>query len=110
MSDGRRFEDKVSINDFMNMPEKELLANIYIQTLKTNGTVRDHEGRIDDIEKEYANKDDIKAFCIDVKEQLKEKMDWGMFKRLSIILGILISALTIPSLILNILKYIQLMP
>ena len=93
MSDGRRFEDKVSINDFINMPEKELLASIYIQTLKTNGTVRDHEKEIDDL-----------------KTCMKEKMDWGMFKRLSIVMGLLISALTVPSLVLNIIKFITLTP
>ena len=93
MTDGRRFEDSVTVKDFMNMPEKELLANIYIQTLKTNGTVKEHEKEIKDI-----------------KDCLKEKIDWLLLKRLSIVLGLLISALTIPSLVLNVLKYIALAP
>jgi len=88
--DGRGFEDNVSVKDLMNMPQKELMANIYLQTLKTNGTVNRHEEDITCLQKE-----------------LKEKIDWHLLKRLSVILGLIISSLTVPSLILNILRYVQ---
>lgn len=110
MNNGRRFEDKVTASDFIKMPQKELLANIYVQTLKTNGTVKDHDIRLECIEKEYMNKDDIKAICVDLKAQLNEKIDWKPFKRFGVILTIIISLLTIPNLALNILKFISLVP
>ena len=39
MADDRRFEDTMSIEDLMKKPQKELLVEIYIQTVKTNSTV-----------------------------------------------------------------------
>lgn len=59
MSDGKSFEDKMSVEDLMKKPQKELLTMIYIQTVKTNGTVQDHEDRIDCLEKD--NKSTIKT-------------------------------------------------
>lgn len=64
MGDGKKFEDTISIHDLMSMPQPELLAKIYIQTLKTNGTVKDHEGRIDCLEKEDKNNIKTKVFTI----------------------------------------------
>lgn len=64
MEEGKRFEDTISIHDLMSMPQKELMAKIYIQTLKTNGTVKDHEGRIDCLEKEDKNNIKTKVFTI----------------------------------------------
>jgi len=109
MNDGRRFEDKVSVSDFMKMPQKELMAHIYIQTLKTNGTVKDHEERLNCVEKDYMHKDDIKVICTDLRAQLDEKIDWKPFKRLGVIITTIIAILTIPNLILNVIKYIEIM-
>lgn len=39
MNNGKRFEDTMSVEDLMKKPQKELLVEIYIQTVKTNGTV-----------------------------------------------------------------------
>jgi hypothetical protein len=62
MEEGKRFEDTISIHDLMSMPQKELMAKIYIQTLKTNGTVKDHEVRLQCIEKEDKNNIKTKIF------------------------------------------------
>lgn len=64
MEEGKRFEDTISIHDLMSMPQKELMAKIYIQTLKTNGTVKDHEVRLQCIEKEDKNNIKTKVFTI----------------------------------------------
>jgi hypothetical protein len=64
MEEGKRFEDTISIHDLMSMPQKELMAKIYIQTLKTNGAVKDHEGRIDCLEKEDKHNVKTKIFTI----------------------------------------------
>jgi hypothetical protein len=64
MEERKRFEDTISIHDLMSMPQKELMAKIYIQTLKTNGTVKDHEGRIDCLEKEDKQNIKTKVFTI----------------------------------------------
>ena len=39
MTNDKRFEDSMSVEDLMKKPQKELLVEIYIQTVKTNGTV-----------------------------------------------------------------------
>ena len=62
MSDGKRFEDNVSVEDLMKRPQKELLAEIYIQTLKTNGTVTQHSTEIVDLKKEMKDKIGMKLF------------------------------------------------
>jgi len=89
MANENRFEDKLSVADLMKKPQKLLIANIYQQVVKTNGTVRNHEERLDKVE-----------------TGLENKMDWGQFKRLGIILTLIISLLTIPSLIINIIKLV----
>lgn len=55
MSSGRRFEDNISVEDLMKKPQKDLLVEIYIQAVKTNGTVvkncsdiADLQAKIDD--------------------------------------------------------------
>jgi len=58
----RRFEDKV-----------ELMAKIYIQTLKVNGTVRKH---CDDIEK--------------LQIEMREKIGWKIFTAISAVLAVII--------------------
>ena len=64
MEEGKRFEDTISIHDLMSIPQKELMAKIYIQTLKTNGIVKDHEDRIDCLEKEDKQNIKTKVFTI----------------------------------------------
>lgn len=85
-----KFEDRLSVVDLMKKPQKELIARIYQQVVETNGTVRNHEARLGEAEN-----------C------LEDKMDWKQFKRMGIILTIIISLLTVPSLVINIIKFIQ---
>jgi len=84
MDEARRFEDTVSIHDLMNLPDKELMAKIYIQTLKTNGTVRKHE---DDIE------------CL--QKEMKDKIGWKMFTVLTGVISFLIILFNILNLIME---------
>ncbi|OFW47179.1 MAG: hypothetical protein A2163_04005 [Actinobacteria bacterium RBG_13_35_12] len=75
MSDGNRFEDKVSIEDLMKKSTKVLLANIYQQVLKTNGTVTQHCEDIDDINTDIDNLQTKLEEKIGMKELLRfEKM------------------------------------
>jgi hypothetical protein len=55
VSDDKRFEDKVGIEDLIKTPQKELLARIYQQVLKTNGTVAQN---CTDIKELQTNMDD----------------------------------------------------
>jgi len=41
------FEDKMSVEDLMKKPQKELMVEIYIQTVKTNGAVTRHNKDIE---------------------------------------------------------------
>lgn len=66
MSNERRFEDSVSVKDLMTMDDKELMANIYIQTLKTNGQVK-------------ANTQDIEC----LQKEMKDKIGWKIFATLT---------------------------
>ena len=66
------------------MPDKVLLANIYWQTLKTNGTVRRHE---EDIE------------CL--KTDMKDKIGWKMFTVLTGVISFLIILFNILNLIMK---------
>jgi len=84
MEEGKRFEDTVSIHDLMNLPDKELMAKIYIQTLKTNGTVRKHE---DDIE------------CL--QKEMKDKIGWKMFTVLTGVVSFLIILFNILDLVMR---------
>jgi hypothetical protein len=70
----RRFEDKVTIHEILSEnSQKELMAKIYIQTLKVNGTVRKH---CDDIEK--------------LQIEMREKIGWKIFTAISAILAAII--------------------
>ena len=70
----RRFEEKVSIEEILaNNKQKELLAKIYLQTLKTNGTVKQ-------------NCEDIEQLQI----QMRDKIGWKLFASLVGILTALI--------------------
>jgi len=84
MDEARRFEDTVSIHDLMNLPDKELMAKIYIQTLKTNGTVRKHEDDIEYLQKE-----------------MKDKIGWKMFTVLTGVISFLIILFNILNLIMK---------
>jgi len=78
MSDSKRFEDKVEIADLMKTTSKVLIAKIYQQVLKTNGTVIQN--------------------CKDITElqtDMKDKIGLKLFRNLTIILGVLITASTI---------------
>jgi len=70
----RRFEDKVTIHEILSdNTQKELMAKIYIQTLKVNGTVRKH---CEDIEK--------------LQIEMREKIGWKIFATISGILAAII--------------------
>jgi hypothetical protein len=70
----RRFEDKVAIHEILSEnSQKELMAKIYIQTLKVNGTVRKH---CDDIEK--------------LQIEMREKIGWKIFTAISAVLAVII--------------------
>ncbi len=81
MNEGRRFEDSINIHELMNLPQKELMAKMYIQTLKTNGTVSQNCQRITAIEEiidKKANKSDLK----DIKDEMKDKIGWKLMTAL----------------------------
>ncbi len=81
----RRFEDKVSIEELLKEhTSKELVAKMYLQLVQQNGSVA-------------KMKEDI--ICL--QNDMKQKMDWENVKRLALILGALISILTVPNLIMN---------
>ena len=39
----RKFEDKVSVEDLLKKPAKEIQIMTYLQAVKTNGTVSRHQ-------------------------------------------------------------------
>ncbi len=84
MNDGRRFEDKVEIADLMKAKSKELMARIYQQVLKTNGTVTQN--------------------CKDIEElqaDMKDKIGWKLFKNFGIILTVIFTVVTILSVVID---------
>jgi len=87
--DGKRFEDKVGIEDLVKIPPKILMARIYQQVLKTNGIVTQHDKDIEGLQTE-----------------IKEKISWKVIKNMIILLTIIISILSIPSLIFNIINLV----
>ena len=56
------FEDKMSVEDLMKKPQKELMVEIYIQTVKTNGAVTRHNEDIEALKTECKHKIGIKLF------------------------------------------------
>ena len=84
MIDGKRFEDKVEIADLLKQPQKEILARIYQQVLKTNGTVSQ-------------NCKDITS----LQDDMKDKIGWKLFKNFGIVLTTIVTVITILSLIIN---------
>lgn len=64
MDKSKRFEDTLSVEDLMKKPQKELLANLYIQTLKINGTVRRNCKEIEDLENKVDEKIGWKIFAV----------------------------------------------
>ena len=82
--DGKIFEDKVEIADLMKTTSKVLIAKIYQQVLKTNGTVAQN--------------------CKDIGElqtDMKDKIGLKLFRNLTIILGVLITASTIIQILIH---------
>ena len=66
-----KFENKVTVEDILkdNPDHKVLLAKIYMQTLKTNGQVRENCKELDTLKKE-----------------IKEKISWKVFATISAVL------------------------
>ena len=94
MNEGRRFEDNVSVHELMQLPTKELMAKIYIQALKTNGTTTANCQEITVIKedlKDKADKTDVES----VKTEVKDKIGTKLFAILSAILGVIIAGATI---------------
>lgn len=60
---GKRFEDYLSVEDLMKLPNDELLAKIYVQTLKTNGTIAQHCTDIEDLKNDMKDKIGMKLFA-----------------------------------------------
>ena len=62
MNDGKRFEDKINIADLMRKPDKELLVEIYVQALITNGNVATNTTNIGGLQKDMKDKIGMKLF------------------------------------------------
>ncbi len=60
----RRFEDEISIEDIMNEKNDVLIAKIYVQVLKINGTVAKHAKDIEH----------IRENCILQEKSIREKL------------------------------------
>jgi len=83
----RRFEDQMTIKEIIGeYNQKELMARIYIQCLKTNGQVKE-------------NKHDIEC----LQKEVREKIGWKIFATIS---GIL-AAIIILFNVLNIIAGVQ---
>ena len=52
----RRFEDKVSVEDLLKKPVKEILIMTYVQTVKTNGQVAENCDTITKLQEEIKDK------------------------------------------------------
>ena len=83
MEDNKRFEDNISVDDLMKLDEKTLMTKIYVQVLKTNGTVRSHDKDIE---------------CL--QNEIKDKIGWKMFT-------ILISAVSFLIILFNVLDLVM---
>ena len=84
MTEEKRFEDKLSIADLMKKSQKELIANIYQQVVKTNGIVKQ-------------NCSDIESLQTD----MKDKVGFKLIRNISIILGLLITITAILQFLLR---------
>ena len=89
MTDSRRFEDNISVDDLMKKPTKELMVMTYIQGLKTNGTVcqncQDIKTLQDDVKLRATNAD-----VHDLKVEMKDKIGMKLFAIITGIVGLLI--------------------
>ena len=89
MPDGRRFEDKLTIEDLIKLPQKELTARIYQQVLRTNGTVSANCIQIEEMKADIK----LRATCADVTElraEVKDKIGMKLFVILTSIIGLLL--------------------
>ena len=60
----RRFEDKLSVEDLLKKPAKEIQIMTYIQTVKTNNKVAKNIKDIENLKKEVGGKIGWKVFTI----------------------------------------------
>ena len=79
-------KDKIDAKDLNKKPGRELLIMIYMQTIKTNGIIADHERRIHIIEK-----------------LVNDKIGLKLFKNISIALGTIMILFTILNIIIDLL-------
>jgi 1,4-dihydroxy-2-naphthoate octaprenyltransferase len=89
MSDGRRFEDTISIEDLMKKPVKELLVMSYMQGVKTNGTVIQNCNDIKELKSDIklkANDTEV----VELKKEMKDKIGMKLFAIITGIVGLLI--------------------
>jgi hypothetical protein len=100
MNDGRRFEDSINVHELMSLPQKELMTKIYIQTLKTNGTVAQHCQELITIKDDLKNKADKKEVEV-LEDEVKDKIGYRLFKNLSILITVLVSALGVLATVLQ---------
>ena len=64
MNPNRRFEDKLSVEDLLKKPAKEIQIMTYLQAVKTNGTVSRHDKCITTLEDEMKTKIGWKVFVV----------------------------------------------
>jgi len=84
MAEENKFENKLPIVDLMKKSQKELIACIYQQVVKTNGIVRQN---CNDIE--------------DLKTEMKDKIGIKLFRNLTIILGLFITIATLLGILIG---------
>ena len=94
--DGRRFEDKLTLEDLLKKPAEEIRALTYMQTVKTNGTVIRHEKEIQRLEDEMDTKCDKDHFGVikdkmdDISDKQKDTISTRAIKNISIVLGVIL--------------------
>jgi len=106
-----RFEDRIQIEEITKELSqddiKTILVKIYIQSLKTNGFVKDHDKEIINIKEEQKLiKNEAKDVCTKLTEKIDKKMDWDSVKKFGIVLTTLLSLITLSNLVLGILKFL----
>ena len=79
-------KDKIDAKDLNKKPGRELLIMIYMQTIKTNDIIADHERRIHIIEK-----------------LVNDKIGLKLFKNISIALGTIMILFTMLNIIIDLL-------
>jgi ABC-type antimicrobial peptide transport system permease subunit len=96
-------EDEIKLEDVLKEPNKLIVAKTYLQAIKTNGTVKNHEIRIIKLEERIENKasqNDIK----NLQDESKNYFSLRSVDKVTKILGILLTALLIISSIIGVLN------